>query len=124
MPFYSGSLSYVSDMELEESGDLCVSANYYRCEFLKVFLDGEHKGNIILPPYQVVIPDVNRGKHTLELVAMGNRHNTFGSLHWGIKDGYYGPAHWHKTGDAYSREYRLRDFGIMKCPVITVLKDN
>ena len=124
MPFYSGSLSYISDIELEESGDLCVSANYYRCEFLKVFLDGEHKGNIILPPYQVVIPDVNRGKHTLELVAMGNRHNTFGSLHWGIEDGYYGPAHWHKTGDAYSREYRLRDFGIMKCPVITVFKDN
>ena len=119
MPFYGGSLSYVSDIELEEKAQLRVAINYYRCEFVKVILDGEHKGNIILPPYEVVLPEVSAGKHILELVAVGNRHNTFGSLHWGIEDGYYGPAHWHKVGDAYSREYRLRDFGIMKCPVIT-----
>ncbi len=121
MPFYGGSLTYRSDVELEENGTLRVSVNYYRCEFLKVLLDGVHKGDIILPPYAVEIKDVSRGKHTLELVAVGNRHNTFGSLHWGIEDSYYGPSHWHKYGDAYSREYRLRDFGIMKCPEITLL---
>ena len=90
---------------------------------LSVECDGVHQGNIILPPYAVEIKNVSRGKHTLELVAVGNRHNTFGSLHWGIKDDYYGPAHWHKYGDAYSREYRLRDFEIMKCPEVTLLTE-
>ncbi|MBQ9113207.1 MAG: hypothetical protein IJY08_06470 [Clostridia bacterium] len=120
MPFYGGSLSYFQDIDLCCDGELRVSANYYRCAFVKVLLDGKHVGNIILPPYEVRIPDVSAGKHTLELVAVGNRHNTFGSLHWGIEDPYYGPMHWHKYGDAYSREYRLRDFGIMKCPEITL----
>ena len=123
MPFYGADLSYICNVDLPCSGDLRVSTNYYRCAFVKIYLDGEHKGNIILPPYEVVIPNVSQGKHTLELVAVGNRHNTFGSLHWGIEDPYYGPAHWHKYGDAYSREYRLRDFGIMKCPEISLIKN-
>ena len=121
MPFYGGSVIYLSDIELVDTADISVAVNYYRCEFVKVRLDGADVGNIILPPYNVVIPNVSKGKHTLELIAVGNRHNTFGSLHWGIEDGYYGPAHWHKTGDAFSREYRLRDFGIMKCPIVTAL---
>ena len=123
MPFYGGSISYVCELELEKGGDLTLSANYFRAPLLRAVLDGEPVGSIILPPYSLTVPDVRAGKHTLELVAVGNRHNTFGSLHWGIDDPYYGPAHWHKYGDAYSREYRLRDFGIMKCPVVTLTKN-
>lgn len=121
MPFYGGSVSYRSEIDVPESRALRVAANYYRCALVKVLLDGKNVGNIILPPYDVVIPNVTAGKHTVELVAVGNRHNTFGSLHWGIEDPYYGPSHWHKNGDAYSREYHLRDFGIMKCPTITLI---
>ena len=120
MPFYGGSLIYRTEVMLEKNGDLRVTVNHYRCALVKIFLDGMHAGNIILPPYAVEIPNVCTGKHTLELVAVGNRHNTFGSLHWGIEDHYYGPAHWHKYGDAYSREYRLREFGIMKCPIVHI----
>ena len=122
MPFYGGSISYIWDFELEDEGELKVAANYFSTQLLHAMLDGKPVGSIILPPYSLTIPNVDKGKHTLELVAVGNRHNTFGSLHWGIDDPYYGPAHWHKYGDAYSREYRLRDFGIMKCPVVTVEK--
>ena len=122
MPFYGGSLSYRYDIDLSEDGDLTVSANYFRSPLIHVILDGKKMGSIILPPYSLTIHGLSAGKHRLELVAVGNRHNSFGSLHWGIDDPYYGPAHWHKYGDAYSREYRLRDFGIMKCPIITLSK--
>ena len=120
MPFYSGSLTYSTTVELPESGDLKISTSFYRCELVKVFLDGEYRGDVILPPYTVTVPNVGAGEHKLELVAVGNRHNTFGSLHWAIEDPYYGPMHWHKTGDAFSLEYRLKDFGIMKRPALTL----
>ncbi|MBE6576709.1 MAG: hypothetical protein E7653_01055 [Ruminococcaceae bacterium] len=115
LPFYAGTLSYKTQIDVEE-GRVEISVNYYRCEFVKVYLDGEFCENIILPPYKVVIPNVKKGKHILEIKCIGNRHNTFGSLHWGIYDPYYGPSHWYKSGDAFSREYRLANFGIMKCP--------
>ncbi len=123
LPFYSGTLTYKLPIEVQD-GKLELSANYYRCELVKVYLDGEFYGNIILPPYKIVIPDVKKGKHILEIKCIGNRHNTFGSLHWGIYDAYYGPAHWYKSGDAFSREYRLCDFGIMKSPILKIYYNN
>ena len=120
MPFYGGSIVYRTRIDIPSDGDLKISANYYRCALVRVRLDGEDVGEIILPPYSVTIHNVQKGEHTLEMVAVGNRHNTFGSLHWGIEDPYYGPMHWHKTGDAFSMEYRLRDFGIMKRPIVTL----
>ncbi len=117
LPFYGGTLTYKAQIDVED-GDLEISANYYRCEFVKIYIDGKLYGNIILPPYKIRIPAVKKGKHLLEIKCIGNRHNTFGSLHWGIYDAYYGPAHWYKSGDAFSREYRLCDFGIMKSPIL------
>jgi hypothetical protein len=117
LPFYAGSFTYRTELDVID-GALEVSLNHYRCEFVKIYLDGEHKGNIILPPYCVKIDNVSGGKHVLEIECVGNRHNTFGSLHWGIYDAYYGPSHWHKSGDAFSREYKLRDFGVMKSPIV------
>ncbi len=118
LPFYSGTLTYRTSIETAD-GNLVISVNHYRCELVKVYLDGELFGNIILPPYSVEIPNVKKGSHVLEIKCVGNRHNTFGSLHWSLYDPYYGPLHWHKKDDAFSREYRLKDFGIMKCPKIT-----
>ena len=116
LPFYSGSLTYQMRIATP-AGRLTVSANAYAGALVKARLDGEPIGNILLPPYRVSA-DVTEGEHLLELECVGNRNNTFGSLHWGIEDSYYGPMHWHKTGDAFSREYRLCEFGILKAPDI------
>ena len=117
MPFYGGSLIYRLRIRTPK-GRLTVSANDYAGALVKVGLDGRPVGSILLPPYRIHT-EIGAGTHELELECVGNRHNTFGSLHWGISDGYYGPAHWHKEGDAFSREYRLADFGILKCPIVT-----
>lgn len=116
LPFYGGSLTYRIQVATP-AGRLTVSANAYAGALVRARLDGEPIGNILLPPYRVSA-DVTEGEHLLELECVGNRNNTFGSLHWGIEDSYYGPMHWHKTGDAFSREYRLCEFGILKAPDI------
>ncbi len=112
MPFYSGDIIYEIEIDTPE-GDLELSATHYRGALLKVSLDGEDRGNIILPPYRLKIPKVEAGKHTLTVICRGNRHNTFGSLHWAIYDPYFGPRHWHKTGDAFSYSYKLCETGIL-----------
>ncbi len=114
LPFYGGSLTYRLRIA-PPAGRLTVTANAYAGALVKARLDGKPIGNILLPPYRVSA-DVTNGEHLLELECVGNRHNTFGSLHWGIADSYYGSMHWHKNGDAFSREYRLCDSGILKAP--------
>lgn len=116
LPFYGGDLTYRLRIQTPK-GRLTVSANDYACAFVKVRLDDRPIGNLLLPPYRVTA-DVEEGAHELTFECLGNRHNTFGSLHWGIWDSYYGPMHWHKEGDAFSMEYKLRDFGILKSPRI------
>lgn len=119
MPFYSGNIIYRREIETPDC-DITVSVGKYRGDLVGVRLDGEYKGNIILPPYRLKIKGVSRGKHTLELVLYGNRHNTFGSLHCGMGDSYCGPTHWQKNGDEFIYEYQLRDMGIMKTPEIFI----
>ncbi len=114
MPFYGGSVVYENELETAD-GILTVSANDYAGAFVKVRLDGRAMGEILLPPYRLSFA-VTAGKHFVELECIGNRHNTFGSLHWGIVNTYYGPGHWHKSGDAYCPEYKLRPFGVLKSP--------
>ena len=79
-------------------------------------------GEIILPPYRVRIDGVSAGKHKIELCLFGNRHNTFGSLHCGVSDIYYGPTHWQKPDGEFIYEYQLEDMGIMKTPEIFVIE--
>ena len=116
LPFYGGNLTYRMRIETP-SGRLSVSANAYAGALVKARLDGEPIGNILLPPYRASA-GVTAGEHILELECVGNRNDTFGSLHCGVKDDYYGPMHWHKTGDEFSREYRLSEFGILKAPSV------
>ena len=119
MPFYSGNIIYKREIETPECS-LTVSVGKYRGDLVGVKLDGEYMGNIILPPYRLTIENVAAGKHTLELILYGNRHNTFGSLHCCVDDSYFGPTHWQKNDPDFVYEYQLRDMGIMKAPEIFV----
>ena len=80
-------------------------------------------GNIVLPPYDCVIENVAKGKHILELTVYGNRHNSFGALHIvNEAERWFGPGVWHTSGDNWSYEYKLKRFGILKSPIITLMK--
>lgn len=117
LPFYSGNLSYIWDIELGNDGDLLVRATDFRCPLIKVELDGKDAGNIAFSPYECLIRGVKRGKHEIRLTAFGNRNNTFSPLH--LCDRQYrhqDPDSWRTVGASWSYEYKPDPFGILKRP--------
>ena len=122
MPFYGGNVVYSSEIETPDCS-IEINVAKYRGALVGVKLDGEEKGCIILPPYRLWIDGVKKGKHLLELTLYGNRNNTFGSLHNGIKDAYNGPEHWKRPNGEFIYEYQLSEMGIEKTPEIFVYPD-
>ena len=119
MPFYGGNVVYRREIETCDCS-IEINVGKYRGTLVGVRLDGEERGCIILPPYRSRIDGVKKGKHLLELVLYGNRHNTFGSLHCGVNDIYYGPSHWQKPDGEFIYEYQLSEMGIEKTPEIYI----
>ncbi len=124
-PFYSANITYNFDVDMETDGAIEINASYYRGSLIGVSLDGERVDRIVLPPYNTLIENVKKGKHTVSLTLFGNRHNSFGALHL-VNEGekWFGPDAWHTSGTNWCYEYRLRPLGILKSPVIKILKKN
>ena len=118
MPFYGGDIEYSFDIETED-GELLINVPKYRGAFVSVHLDENEVGDIIFPPYMLKIPYVSAGRHTVKFICKGNRHNTFGSLHWNKYDPYCGPMHWHKKGDDFTYSYKLEPLGVLEKPIIS-----
>lgn len=122
-PFYSKNFSYDTQVEAPRDCAMEIRANLYRGALVKVLVDGQDCGSIFTEPYLLRIPYVKMGKHTVTFVCCGNMHNTFGSLH-NYSDGewsnWFGPRYWYPEGAELGYEYRLKDFGILASPVITL----
>lgn len=123
LPFYGANITYVTELDMPQDGAVKVHASNYRGSLIGVSLDGVRVGSIVLPPYDCVIENVAKGKHTLELTVYGNRHNSFGALHIvNEAERWFGPGVWRTSGDNWSYEYKLKRFGILKSPIITLMK--
>lgn len=121
MPFYGGSLTYRCDFETHESGDAHIRVSSYRGPVIRAFVDGKDIGLIAYAPYRLIAENLPAGKHTLELKLYGNRCNSFNSLHNCNTDrDWCGGDRWYTTGDEWSYEYNLIDFGILAGPVIEI----
>ena len=121
LPFYSGNIIYKTEISVEDC-DLEVSTTSFRGALVKVYLDGKEAGISALPPFNVLVKDVSKGKHTLEFELFGNRYNTFAPLHLADEtETWIGPQGWSAEGNAWCYEYRTRPFGILKSPVIKVI---
>lgn len=123
LPFYGANVTYVTKLDMPECGAVKIHASDYRGSLIGVEIDGKRVGSIVLPPYDCVIENVSKGVHRLELTVFGNRHNSFGALH-SVNEAqrWFGPGAWRTGGDDWSYEYKLRRFGILKSPVITIMK--
>ncbi|MCR5278768.1 MAG: hypothetical protein K6E19_04930 [Lachnospiraceae bacterium] len=122
LAFYGGNTDYIFDVDLPHAGTLSISVTSFKCPAIAVTIDGKRKGIIAFSPYELKVPDVDKGRHEIVLTAFGNRMNTFGPLH--MTDGNtrsQGPSAWRTQGSRWSYEYRLEPTGILKCPEITLL---
>ncbi len=122
MPFYGGNVEYETEVEVPECDFVSIQATHYRGTFITVLVDGVEQGDILFAPYELKLP-LKKGMHKITFRLYGNRHNTFGALHnANSATYYYGPDAWRTQDDAWSYEYQIRDFGILKSPVFTFCK--
>ena len=123
MPFYGGNIKYTCEIDLDEEVDLNIHANNYRGALISVKLDDNELGKIVFSPYNLKASNVSKGKHTIEFTVFGNRYNCFAALHNAeIALKWAGPGMWFTKGDRWCYEYRIRDFGILASPIISVIK--
>lgn len=120
-PFYSGSLDYHYDTVLPE-GDLRLRLGRYRGSAVELLVDGVLLDCSFCPPYEMHLLGDGR-EHRLTLRLLGNRHNTFASLHCASDDPYCGPARWHKTGEEFTYGYHTSPFGMLTEPVLERLSE-
>lgn len=122
MPFYGGNITYSAKINVPEDCCLEVNIGRYAGAMTKVLLDGKEAAKIVFAPYNAEIKNVSKGEHTIEFVLFGNRYNTFGALHNCGSSLWYGPSYWYSKGNLWSYEYNTKPAGILKSPVITMLK--
>jgi len=122
MPFYGGNLVYSADIKTP-AARLEVRVPHYRGALVRVRIDGKDAGRIAYAPYTIVTDKLSAGKHTVEFVLFGNRHNTFGALHCANDNPWYGPFKWYQQGDNWCYEYKIRDIGILTSPTVQILGD-
>ncbi len=122
MPFYGGNLTYRMEVEIPEDCDILINSSKYAGALQKVYFDGEEKGKIVFEPYTLLIENVKKGNHVLEMKFFGNRNNTFGALHNCGKSTWYGPNYWYSSEDSWCYEYNLKNTGILKSPVIKLIR--
>ncbi len=118
LPFYAGNVTYQLEVEAEDAIE--VNVPHFRNPVVRVDIDGKKEGLIAFAPYKITV-SVTNGKHTVELIAFGNRHNAFGAIHNADEcEPWFGPNAWRTEGDAWSYEYRLKPIGILTSPKIKV----
>ncbi len=119
-PFYGGNVTYNLEIDIPK-GDLTIQVPQFRSPVIKVYLDGEDRGYIAYSPYMMEIKDVKEGRHKLQIVAFGNRVNTFGPIHNCNKtERWIGPNAWRTTGTSWAYEYQLKPTGILISPELTI----
>jgi hypothetical protein len=116
LPFYGGNVSYTWPVQ----GTGCrttLECPVLPSPVLVAHLDGKRIGPIAFAPWQIDLGILTNGPHTLEIIAYGNRHNTFGPLHH-TATGWYGvtPAAWRTTGKDWCDDYQLKPTGLAQPP--------
>ena len=118
LPFYTGNVTYCCSF-YSNSEDISIEATKFENPVISVSLDGNRKGLIAIAPYSLQLGHVEKGWHTVEITAYGNRFNAFGCLHnCDEKYWWFGPNAWRTGGNRWSYQYMLKPMGIMISPKI------
>ena len=117
-PFYGGNITYHLEAETDK-GELLVSVPRYRGGLVKVFVDGEDKGNIVYSPNELLVKGLSDGRHKVDIKLFTNRFNSFGAVHLtDVSHSWHGPGAWREEDEKWSYEYNLKNTGILTTPWI------
>lgn len=122
LPFYAGNVTYHCMLSCGE-GELTIEAAHFRNPLLSVTLDNARKGAVAFAPYKLSLGKVEKGEHTIDITAYGNRINAFGTVHNSDHTTtWFGPNAWRTTGSSWAYEYQLKQTGVLTKPVIRLMK--
>ncbi len=117
LSFYGGAITYKIPFDCEK-GSVKITADKYDGTLISAKVDGKEVGKIVFSPYQLLVDNLEKGNHTLELKLYLSRHNSFSPIHNCSYIYYVWPGTWYPDRFNFSYEYQLRDYGIMKSPVL------
>lgn len=120
LEFYGGNIKYLVKCKTK-AGNLRIEITKYRGALVKVFVDGQHCGNIIGSPYFCEKKAVEEGIHTIEFILFGNRYNTLSHLHTLHNDSISRSSLWRVKGNDWTYGYNTLPLGILEPPRITII---
>jgi hypothetical protein len=125
LPFYGGSIAYVSPIKpkLGKGERLFVTVPEYLGTAVRILVDGKPAGIIGWQPNEVDITDhVKAGKESLlSIEVIGHRRNSHGPHH--ITDNFphwTGPGQFKCEGKQWREDYNLVPVGLMKNPALEI----
>jgi hypothetical protein len=116
LPFYSGNVTYRCSLKGKGKA-VRIAFSRFKSPLLVATIDGKQSQRIAFAPFHAEFARVDRGQHTVEITAFGNRFNAFGHFH-NIDPQCRGgvPDAWRSVGENWAYEYQLRPMGILVAP--------
>jgi hypothetical protein len=117
LAFYGGNITYQATLQVPALGDYALHIPHFAAPLLDLVVDGRSPAPLAFAPYTQEVGPLTPGTHTVEIIAYGNRVNTFGNLHHPPERPiWYGPNAWRTEGDEWTDEYQLRPQGVLSAP--------
>jgi hypothetical protein len=121
LAFYGGNITYRTTLQVPALGNYALHIPHFAAPLLDLVVDGRPPAPLAFAPYTLEVGPLAPGTHTLEIIAYGNRVNTFGNIHHPPERPiWYGPNAWRTQGDEWTDEYQLRPQGILSAPHILI----
>lgn len=118
LAFYGGNVTYHCEAARPD-GPWALRVPHFRNPLIAVEHEGQRVGRIIHSPYRLQMPDDAARRSRLDLIAFGNRFNTFGCVHnVDPNASWFGPPAWRTEGSNWTDGYKLRPCGILVAPMI------
>lgn len=124
LPFYAGNVTYHCQIKAI-TGPCRIQVPQFKNPLLAIALDRKPLGHVAFPPFEIDLGSLVGRVHSLDLIAYGNRYNTFGALH--NSDPFLiwkGPHAYRSEGAGWSYEYQLKPMGILTAPLIKKCVDS
>ena len=119
LPFYGGNFTYEFHYAAR-GGEKRVEFPAFKGALISVALDGGDFQPVAFSPFRAPLGELSPGPHRIAVKVMGNRFNTFGTLHNLIPNDYQGPQAWRTTGKDWCYEYQMRPMGLLSAPRILI----
>jgi hypothetical protein len=124
LPFYSGSVIYQTEIPIVHSSEKCLmQISGFEGTAVQAKINNEFCGITAWPPYELDISGkLTAGRNRIAIEVTGSRRNSHGPFHFNQEMISVGPNTYKPAREIWTGDYKLKDVGFTKNPVIKLLK--